>query len=129
MIRLVEKEKRRGKSGKKPGKSESMSNGPRTVGSGAGLEAGRHLTNPVIIDGKLYGQDYKRIKSSPLFEDEKVYEDLPENTSLVPAFSFLRTSIPSVTTADSAGKDRTWTVWLINGSALENSIVTRCTRR
>ena len=33
------------------------------------------MTDPVILDGKLYGQDYKRIKSSlrPLFVDEKVW--------------------------------------------------------
>ena len=50
-----------------------MSSVRRTVGSGA--ERGdRRLTDPVIIDGKLYGQDYKRIKSClrTLFVDEKV---------------------------------------------------------
>ena len=82
---VIEKERRRGRSGNKPGKSESMSNGPRTMGSGAGLEAGIHLTNPVIDDdGKLYGQDYETIKRNlqtsfletgtrPSWTDEKVW--------------------------------------------------------
>ena len=73
---VIEKERRRGRSGNKPGKSESMSNGPRTMGSGAGLEAGIHLTNPVIDDdGKLYGQDYETIKRNfkTGWEDEKVW--------------------------------------------------------
>ena len=73
---VIEKERRRGRSGNKPGKSESMSNGPRTMRSGAGLEAGIHLTNPVIDDdGKLYGQDYETIKRNfkTGWEDQKVW--------------------------------------------------------